>query len=466
MLRVASFVLVAALAAVAPRGSAAMIRGGAGNAPLDDPGWPAGAAKIVNHPGRIAWWEGPPFGGGQWHSECRGDAEALSAVLADLARLDVEVRRVVVHDGVGHSFWLAPNREPEKLEKARIDWAFTVWQPDRWERLRNLPADLNPTDPADASPPSQIDIYTARIDWADVTVPEGLAVDDQRLVAHGFTADDGVVLEGTITEVATGRPIAGTIRLQRVEPRETGGYRYPDLAETTADDRGHWSLTHAPAAWVRVVAEAEGYAPRVVGYGQFDDQPRWHSYDAVLARPAAVTGRVTDEDGAPLIDVNVRLDNVQAKSGGRYESPIEPEARTDADGRFRVDGVPAGAASVWVTKPGFCHVGLGPSIETPAEDVLLQMVRAAGVLVTVDFDGKERPDGYMVNMEPEGGSVVGSYGGSGNIDEQNRMAFRAVPPGRYVLWGRPNPGSDDEQTESVTVDLEGGRTTEITLRAR
>ena len=117
------------------------------------PAGPHGAAAIFNHPGRIAWWEGPPFGGGQWHAECRGDAKALNAVLADFARLDVKTKRIVVHDGTGHSFWLAPNREPEKLAAAKIDWVFMVWQPASWEHLRKLPADLNPTDPGDTGPP-------------------------------------------------------------------------------------------------------------------------------------------------------------------------------------------------------------------------------------------------------------------------------------------------------------------------
>src|SRR5688572_14975358 len=46
-----------------------LIRGGEGNSPVADPGWPAGAAAIFNSSARIAWWEGPPFGGGQWHAE-------------------------------------------------------------------------------------------------------------------------------------------------------------------------------------------------------------------------------------------------------------------------------------------------------------------------------------------------------------------------------------------------------------
>ncbi len=72
----------------------------------------------------------------------------------------------------------------------------------------------------------------------------------------------------------------------------------------------------------------------------------------------------------------------------------------------------------------------------------------------------------MVSMKPEGGDVVGSYGGSGNIDARDQMTFPIVPPGRYVVWGRPNPGSDDAQTESVTVDLKGGQASEVMLKAK
>ena len=54
----------------------------------------------------------------------------------------------------------------------------------------------------------------------------------------------------------------------------------------------------------------------------------------------------------------------------------------------------------------------------------------------------------------------------GVIDAESRITFENVPPGRYVLRGRPNPSSADERTEPVTVDLKGGQRTEVTLRAR
>src|SRR5258708_32801799 len=87
-----------------------------------------------------------------------------------------------------------------------------VWKPANWQRLRKLPADLNPTDAKDAEggPPSQIDVYTGgNIKWADVIVPKGLQIVDQRLEAHGFTPADGIGLAGTRTDLGTQKPKPG-----------------------------------------------------------------------------------------------------------------------------------------------------------------------------------------------------------------------------------------------------------------
>ena len=94
------------------------------------------------------------------------------------------------------------------------------------------------------------------------------------------------------------------------------------------------------------------------------------------------------------------------------------------------------------------------------------MIKSARVVVTVDFTAKERPAGYIVQMSPEGGDAIGTYGGSGNIDARNQITFDNVPPARYVLRGQPNPSSGDQRTEPKTVDLKGGQTAEVTLSAK
>jgi hypothetical protein len=461
--------LSAAILAVISSEALALITGGEGNAPLNDPGWPKGAAAIFNTKSRIAYWEGPPFGGGQWHAECRGDAKALNAVLADFAKLDVKSKRVVVHDGVGQSFWLNMNNEPGKKDAARMDWCFMVWVPAVWQQLRQLPPDINPTNPDDAKngPPSELDIYTGgNIKWADVTLPKGLTIVDRRLEAHGFKITDGIVLEGKVTDLATKKPVAAKVRLQRVEPQAKGGYDNPNVAEAEADAEGHWVLKNVPAGWHRVVVEADGYVPRVAGYGRFDDQPRWQTYDSGLARPGLVAGRVVDDAGKPLADAEVRVGDVTANPGGRYESPLGYTFRSGPDGRFRADQLPIGTATLWVHKPGYVRPGLGQPIPIPKEDVELTMIQSARLVVTVDFTGKDRPKGYIVNIEPEGGSKIGTWGGSGNINEKNQITFENVPPGKYVIRGQPNPSSPNQVTDPITVELKGGRDTELKFGAK
>ncbi|MHB8862959.1 MAG: carboxypeptidase regulatory-like domain-containing protein [Pirellulaceae bacterium] len=447
----------------------AVITGGEGSNPLADPGWPEGAAVIFNHPSRVAWWEGPPFGGGQWHAECRGDAETLTRILKAFADLQVKTKRVIVRDGIGRSFWLNPNREPARQTAAQIDWRFMVWQPQNWERLRRLPSDLQPADArdADSGPPAEIMVYTGgHVRWTDVKVPAGLELIDQRLETHGFNVSDGIVLEGHVVDLETGKPLAARVQLQRVEPQSTGGYRYPLAAEVATDAAGHWVLKNAPAGWHRVVIEADGYAPRVVGYMQFDEQPGWHPYDGGLLRAAGVSGYVTDDANQPLADAEVRLGNVGTDTQGRYESPHDYSTRTDAQGHFRFDAVPVGNATVRPHKKGYCWPGLGQEITIPTDSLKLQMTQSAQVRVTVDFSGLERPAGYIVQMEPEGGSQVGKWSGSGNIDVENQIAFADVPPGRYVIRGQPNPGSENQRSKSVTIDLQGGAAIEISLPAK
>jgi hypothetical protein len=447
----------------------ALIIGGEGNAALDDPGWPKGAAAIFNNPARIAWWEGPPFGGGQWHAECRGDATAFNAVIADFAKLDVKSKRVVIHDGVGRSFWLDPNREPVKGAAAEIDWVFTVWQPSNWERHRKLPPDLNPTAEreADKGPSTQLEVYTGgKLGWSDVTLPAGLEISDERLEAHGFTLPDGVVLEGKVVDLSNKRPVAATVRLQRIEPQPKGGYHYTVVVSTAADDTGHWVLKKTPAGWHRVVIEADGYVSRVVGYARSDSQPYWHSYDFGLSQPAPVSGRITDGAGKPLEGVEVRLADVASDMDGRYEAPHEYTAKTDADGHFRADQVPIGNATIRLRKSGYCRPGLGQPITTPTTEVALNMVKSVRVRVTVDFASANRPTEYIVNMEPEGGAAIGKWSGSSQIDSKNQVTYNDVPPGRYVLQGRPNPSTADPQSKPLTIELKGGETIEATLSAK
>jgi hypothetical protein len=424
----------------------ALILKGEGNSPLDDPGWPVGAAAVFNTHARVGWWEGPPFGGGQWHAECRGDAAALNDVLVNFAKIDTPKKLLIVHDGVGSGFW------------DKLDWVFVVWQSANFQRQAALPPRIRqPGVDYQQGPVPQIDMYVGgRIKWADVKVPEGIEVVDERLEAHGFAATDGTVLEGTVVDLANGEPLAARVRLEGIEPQPN----------TVTDQSGRWVLKNVPAGGFRVVVEAEGCVSRILGYGQSDGEPKWREFRGGLSRPGPVSGRVTDEDDRPLAGVLVRLDDMVVAAGGLYETPAGLQFETDQAGRFESFDVPIGKASVWVFKDGYCRPGLGLPVTTPALNLKLTMMQSAEVQVVVDFSQTVRPEGYYVEFAPEQGRRAGSWSGSGTIDASGAILFKNVPPGRYVIFGRPNPGSADEQTGPITVEVVGGETTKVVLKAK
>jgi hypothetical protein len=495
---------------------------GLGNSPIPDPGWPKGAAAVFNNPTRIAWWKHGD--GGLYGAEFRGDARSLSTVLTDFAKLDAKTKRLVVHDGVGQGILAlqAKQEDPAKEAEVGMDWAFTVWVPAEWERPSHGIISLDligaETRDADKCPPPQIDVYTGgNIRWSDVTVPEGIEVSDERLEAHGFTLADGIVLEGKVVDLATHQPLAAKMYLERIEDHvrertdkqsnDGNRYTYTAVAEAAIDAQGRWILKHAPEGWYRVVVAAEGYVPRwVENYNSKSDifraQPGWHAYNCGLSRPAFVLGRVADEAGKPLADVEVRLDDVVSGGDVRYASTHEYVSKTDVDGRFRLDEVPTGSATIRVRKSGYCLPGAKHPITTPAEDVALKMVKSAQVRVTVDFTGTSRPETYimeihpLVGKEPEGGAAVPTQGerriivtltqpeGEAAvgpwieiriIDANNQACFNGVPPGKYVLqgWpsrygsgGRDTPFTGVQRSKPLAIELNSGQTAEITLPAK
>ncbi len=456
-----------AVSIVTTQESHALIRGDKGNKPISDPGWPKGAEPIFNTSHRIAWWEGPPFGGGQWHAECQGNTDALNIALKDFANIDSLKKRVIVHDGVASSFWLDPNREQQGASAIEVDWIFVIWQDDRWKMQRNLPISISALKKvSDSEPIPEITIYTGgAIRWKDVVMPEGIEVVDHRLESHGYTVNDLHVLEGNLHKMSSADPIPANVRVEKVSAKPEGGYAYESLMETKCDAKGHWEFRKIPNEWCRIVADAEGYCPRLLGYFQFSKQPSWQKVDSSLAKTATVGGRVLDDKDKPLAEVDIRLWDM-AGEDGQYETVDAKPCKSIADGTFELQCFEGAKGSIQAHREGYIRPGLGTPITAPAKDIVLKMDRSGSILVRVKFPVNRKKGDYMIHIEPVGGSKVGSWGGSGNINEENELQFKDVPAGEYELFGRPNPGSDSEKTETVYVTLTPGKASVIEVEAK
>lgn len=466
---------VAGLCLSSPDPCDALITGGTDNQPRLTEGSQPGVGAVFNVPGRVAWWEGPPFGGGQYHAECRGDADTFNDVLQDFAKIEAAKKVLVIHDGSGASFWLNMNREPAKVEAARVDWIFVAWRIASWEQMRNFPPSLravNP-DPNQKEPVPQIDVYVGgQIDWDQVDVPEGIVIDDQRLSVHGFSATDGRVLKGVVSEVGTGKPLRATVEIQQRKPAVANSGRRSSQAEwvtvktTTADATGGWSITNTPTGSSRIVAHSDGYVSRIVQYVSSTGEPEFSQHDSALAKQSHVSGRVIDKNGQPIAGAEVSIGDTSTDDEDRYIALEIGKVTTDEKGSFEIVGVPEGWARVFARKLGYCRRGLTPTEIVPCHAVHITLERSGTVEVEVEFAEGKRPKGYIVNIEPEGGSKVGSWGGSGNIDDKNIRTFENVPSGAYTITSRPNPGSTRETTSPKTIVVKPGETTYVLIQAK
>jgi hypothetical protein len=115
--------------------SAALILLG-GSEEIQDRGWPDGVLEFVNHPDRRGWWEGPPFGGGDWtFNFVSKDLAEVNQHLETFAAIRAPELKLVLTDGERP----APNHNSDLDSADGIVWSLEVWVPENWHRLNNNP---------------------------------------------------------------------------------------------------------------------------------------------------------------------------------------------------------------------------------------------------------------------------------------------------------------------------------------
>ena len=117
-------VILALVAAAVP--ASALILTGTGNGPVRDPGWPKGASELANLKSRAGWFEGPPFGGGDWTFLYRGGAVELQEAVDALAKIESKERVGGHQRGRAHERDL---RDSATNDPLRYDWSFEVSVP-------------------------------------------------------------------------------------------------------------------------------------------------------------------------------------------------------------------------------------------------------------------------------------------------------------------------------------------------
>lgn len=466
VVRVLLVAAAAHLAFTAP--AEALIMVAKGNDPVQDRDWPQGAVEVANLKSRVLYWEGPPIGGGQYQFQYQGDAAAFQEALDALAKIRAPRVELVIHDGPLHSHFLKDNKDP--TADVHADWTFTVWIPASWHELFNNPrktyAANHPNSRRPVAPP-RMDVYVGGglIDWDKIKLPKGIDITDRRAATHDVDVSKGTVVRVDVFDMTTARPVHNATL--HAAPR--GGNADAKTLTAKGDDDGRIELRQIPNGAYHLWIEAPGYAPRSIDSADFQT-PQFYPMHTYLTAPATIRGRVVDEAGKPIAGVKVRLGQAMGVDGRGYQLPESPTDESDDQGQFAIEGVPAGYADLRAYHDGYRYPHPPELIDTPGNDVTVRMYQTGQVKVQVldaagnaaaKFEGKQ----VIVDMEPVGGSKVGSYGGGGNVKPDGTFTYKGVPPGDYVITARPNPSTTDRvYAEPQTVTVKAGETASVTVK--
>ena len=443
----------------------AMIMVGKGNAPVTDAGWPAGALDVANLKSRVGWWEGPPFGGGEWCFLYRGDTAALEEAIKAFAGIRAAAPiQLFLHEGPQNSQFLSDPKDPKS--DTHYDWSFTVWNPHSWHRLFNDPRTTFMADspnfrkPVDAP---RLDVYlTDRIDWKKITVPQGVQLIDERKTVGAKPASGGVI-RGDVFDIATGKPVNGaTVQVERQQPKK------PDAWETvvsaTSNANGRFELEKIPAGNYRLTVSANKYAPRMIGYEEIMDGTAQRRV-IELSAASKLTGTVIDPaDGSPVAGVTITASNTMGIDSRGYSAPTRVEVKSDAKGQFTLDDVPTGYAQIWAHAPGRFHNDSLKLYAVPETNtIVIQMTKTGGIKgKVVDKNGKPSTGGTIHANPP--GDPIGKWGGSMNVEADGTFEFKDVPPGPYTVSTKPQFPGAPKDPNALEIQVSSGKTTDLTVK--
>ncbi|WP_158624399.1 carboxypeptidase regulatory-like domain-containing protein [Corallococcus sp. CA041A] len=177
---------------------------------------------------------------------------------------------------------------------------------------------------------------------------ESGALDLPVLCAAGSTVRDvriqlgpGAVLEGRVVEALSRKPVEGA----RVDVSRSGGDADPGVA--VSDAEGHFLVRGLAPGGYDAKVTASGYSP-AMRRGLTVRQGERFPVELQLSGTGAVEGQVRDRNGAPV--AAARISGVNGWSRGMELSSIE--ARTNADGHYRLEGIATGILSLSASQDG------------------------------------------------------------------------------------------------------------------
>jgi protocatechuate 3,4-dioxygenase beta subunit len=267
-----------------------------------------------------------------------------------------------------------------------------------------------------------------------------------------LTIPRGARIEGRVLDRATQQPL--TDFAVTLPVRGQRQFVAPAEERTFHADDGHYAIDNVPPGAVDLLVRASGYAAGTRGDINVEDGKSVTGIDIQLDRGATISGRVTAQ-GAALAGVQVRQAAVTL--------PSSVSVITDADGIYRLEGIPEGDRLFTFVKPGFI------TAQKPVEAKAGKEVQ-----LDVELDAGHELRGRVVDRSGRG--VAGAYinaiaagerrgDNMNSSDADGSFVVAGLADGKYQVTARKEgmvsgDASDVDlpQTRALTITLDSGAT--------
>jgi len=451
-----------------PKLCMSLITGEHGNRPTEDRGWPIGSVQIANLPSRLGYWEGPPFGGGEYCFLYRcQDTNEFDQALKIFSSIQASELELIIHNGPECSFWLRENNEELSEEENRVDWTFTVWVPDNWNRLFNSPRSytLSSDHPNFKKPVAapKIDLYIGgggSVVWEDVKVPKNVAVIDKRPSSISAKFAGGGLIRSKVFDMATGQPIVGA-EIVLAKHRDKEGWK--ELIQGETDNQGFCQIADIPLGYYEIRVKAKDYVPRKQG-GYNNQRPEYHQFEIGLAHPSYIKGTVVGSVGNPIEGAKVSAINIIGTDGFGYPCVDDKSAITDKHGRFEIRSLPIGLASIMCYAESL-HLKnpISEQYPIPSDEIKLTMTGTGTVQgKVVDENGKTLSRKVSVHICSTG-EQIDKWFSTCHCEEDGSFKFTDVPPGEYLVGTNWRLLTEGDKTNAELILVEAGKIYELEI---
>jgi hypothetical protein len=329
-------------------------------------------------------------------------------------------------------------------------------------------------------------VYNVEVDepsgkWVAAALEGARVKTGQVLRAADLVLTTGGIVEGTVTDSATGRPLEGAwiCSYGPHRPRSSAA-----IITALTDRQGRYRLRVAPGESYIYVSGPKGYPSGDRGVEVTVAKGQTKALDFRLAKEPKVAmltarGRVVDQSGEPVVGATVHLNIMEpvVLRGRSARMGLRADATTDKDGRFLVPDVRADATvSATAEKTGYKWVSGGEVRKTASSieisDIVLTAPGKSAVQGRV-VDEKGAPVAGARVMSPDGDpDEIAAADASGNfsIDSlpEDEVRLVAVHDSAYgdaqarvggpqvtitLAPPKPLPGNDVQRGYAILADV-------------